>query len=919
MDTPPVRDPTPQKVSHMTARQQHCANSPQPSDRMRWWCRTVCFVVALGTSLSAVAAHAETRLVVYPSEITLPRLGSKHQLLVTKIDDSGRQIDVTREAKLTGDTQGIVAIGDALSVDATAAGQVQLTVEAAGLTATIGVTVSSADAPLIPSFHNDVQPILTRFGCNQGACHGKLAGQNGFRLSLRGYANEWDHDWITREFFGRRIDRALPAQSLLVQKPLGHIPHGGGKLWSENDPSFQTLVRWIEAGAPAQLEKEPATVKLEVFPPASVYLPGDEQQLLVRAHYDNGEVRDVTWLTQFFSNDQSVIDVSPTGLVKMLRSGESVVRVHFQGHVEVVALTIPFQQTPAPEQYAARNNAVDEHVMNKLASLRIPVSPGCDDATFLRRAMLDTIGTLPTPEEVIAFTSDTSATKREALVDSLLNRPEFTDFWTLQLCDLLQNRKERDHDVRGTKGVRSLHAWVREQVAKNRPWHELAADVLTAKGDVISSPQVGYYIVTVGEFRRAEESEVVASVAQSFLGTRVGCAKCHNHPLEKYTQDDYYHFAAFFGRVSFDRRDSMEGPTNLVLASEEMHSIKREIAQQQQQVAAAEKELAALPQGDDDTAKNALKGAEDQLMQKKQRLEELEKRLANVLERPITVRQPRTNQQLAPQPLDRAVTEIAKDADPRDSLVKWMIDPKNENFSGNMVNRLWKHFLGVGLVEPVDDLRASNPPSNRELWDTLRNELIASNYNLKHVMRMILLSRTYQLSSATVTGNELETRFYSHYYARRLPAEVLLDAISQSTGQPDEFPGYPVGIRAVQLPDPGVTSYFLSLFGRSSRVTACACERIGEVTLPQLLHLQCGDDLTKKLAHDDANLAAWIKAEPSPDKLIEKMFLATLSRLPTEEELKQVLAELGPEDQRQEAYRDLFWALLNAKEFAFNH
>lgn len=882
--------------------------------------RTAVAIAALVFGLMAAGMlSAETRLVVYPAEITLPRLSATQHLLVSKVDDAGRSVDVTRAAKITGDTQGIVSLGTELSVVATAAGETKLTVEVDGLTAPVVVKVATADAPLVPSFRHDIQPILTRFGCNQGACHGKLAGQNGFKLSLRGYASEWDHDWITREFFGRRIDRAAPAQSLLVQKPLGRMPHGGGKLWSENDPSVQTLVRWIEAGTPALVENEPACVKLEVFPPPSIYQPGDEQQLMVRAHYENGDVRDVTWLTQFFSNDLSVAEVSPGGLVKMLRSGETVVRIHFQNHVEVMPLTIPFSAAPAPEQYAQRHSPVDEHVMNKLSSLRIPVSPPCDDVTFLRRAMLDTIGTLPTPEEVLAFTADTDPSKRQKLVDSLLNRPEFVDFWTLQLCDILQNRRERDHDVRGTKGVRSLHAWVREQVAKNRPWNEMAADVLTAKGDVITTPQVGYYIVTVGEFRRAEESEVVSSVAQGFLGTRVGCAKCHNHPLEKYTQDDYYHFAAFFGRVSFDRQDSMQGPTNLLLVSEETHQINRDINDQNNQIAATQKELAALPQNDDEAVKNSRKGLEEQLAQKQQRLMELEKRRTMSIERAVTVRQPRTNQQLAPQPLDRATTEIAPGSDPRESLVKWMTDPQNENFSGNIVNRLWKHFLGVGLVEPVDDLRASNPPSNRPLWDHLRSELIASNYNLKHVMRLILLSRTYQLSSATVAGNELETRFYSHYYARRLPAEVLLDAITSSTGQPDSFPGYPVGIRAVQLPDPGVASYFLSLFGRSNRVTACACERSGDVTLPQLLHLQCGDELTAKLAHADANLAKWMKDSPEPEALVEKLFLATLSRKPTDEELKQVLAELGPEDQRHEAYKDLFWALLNAKEFAFNH
>jgi hypothetical protein len=354
---------------------------------------------------------------------------------------------------------------------------------------------------------------------------------------------------------------------------------------------------------------------------------------------------------------------------------------------------------------------------------------------------------------------------------------------------------------------------------------------------------------------------VVASVAQAFLGTRVGCCKCHNHPLEKYTQDDYYHFAAYFSRVRLERKEPKQGPTKLLAAAADPNQNKN----------------------------------------------------------PVGVVQPRTGQFLKPQPLDRTPATVDPSDDPRVKLAEWMTDPKNENFSGAMVNRLWKHYLGVGLVEPVDDLRTSNPPSNPDLWQALKREFVTHKYDLKHLMRVILNSRTYQLESATTKRNETETRFYSHYYARRLPAEVLLDGISQATGVPDTFPGYPVGIRAIQLPDPALKSYFLSLFGRSERVTACACERNGEVTMPQLLHLQNSESIMQRIRSGDGRLAALLKAKKTDAEMMEELFLATLSRPPTAAETAEVKKELAAATDKEEVWRDLFWALLNSKEFSFNH
>lgn len=727
--------------------------------------------------------------------------------------------------------------------------------------AALGTIALAAPPENPPSFVNDVLPILTRQGCNQGSCHGKGAGQNGFRLSLRGYAPELDYQWLTREFAGRRIVAEAPEESLLLRKPTGQVPHEGGRLFGIGSHEYRVLLAWLKAGAPGPLKNEPAVKRLTIQPGHRTLKVGDELPLTVRADYTDGTSRDVTWLTRFASNDAGLIAVTPAGQVKALRHGETAVRAAFQGAVAVAILTVPFEGAVDAARFAVpRNNFIDEFVFRKLAELRIEPSDLCTDAEFLRRAMLDTIGVLPTPDEVRAFLADRSADKRAKLIDRLLNRPEFVDYWTLQLADLLQNRRERDHDVRGVKGVRQFQDWLRAQVAANRPWDELARAVLTASGPTTTSPAVGYFVVNVGEHREAEQSEVVASVAQAFLGVRVGCARCHNHPLERTTQDDYYRFATFFSRIALDRKEPTKGPTVLRVSRHDPHENKR----------------------------------------------------------PIGVVQPRTGEFLSPRPLDRSPMTIAPGEDPRVYLAAWIASPNNEQFSGAMVNRLWSHFLGVGLVEPVDDLRATNPPSNPELWQALSRELVAHRFDLKHLMRVILNSRTYQLSSTTRPGNAADVRFGSHSIARRLPAEVLADAISQATDVPDIYPGYPVGLRAVQLPGPGLKSYFLSLFGRSERVTACACERNSAVTMPQLLQLQNGGIL-QKIRAGDGRLAALLKAQPDDRRLTEELFLTALGRMPTAAEWRAMQTALAEGDARAEVFRDLFWALLNSKEFAFNH
>ena len=776
----------------------------------------------------------------------------------------------------------------------------------------------------LPSFARDVQPLLTKLGCNQGACHGKLAGQNGFRLSLRGYAPDWDHFWITREFSSRRINPANPNDSLLIQKPLGTKPHAGGRLMAANSREQHVLTEWLKAGAPGPVKDEPTVAKLTISPTEHLLAVQQTQPLTVTAKYTDGRQRDVTWLTVFTSNDSAVAEIDRKGVITAHRSGETAIVASFDGQVAVAIATIPFgepkREGEAPAEPTARPgspdpaaNDIDTHVFAKLAALRIEPSAPASDAEFLRRVFLDTIGTLPTADEVRGFLADTSIDKRTKVIDALLQRPEFVDFWTLQFADLFQNRKERDHDVRGSKGVRQFHAWLRSQIAVNRPWDQLCQEVLTTEGSTDDKPAIGYFIVTVGENGDADRSEVVASVAQAFLGTRIGCAQCHNHPLEKYTQDDYYHFAAFFSRMRFDRKPSEQSATRLFTTTGEGLNFLRDrenVTRERQTIETS------LPGTSDEAKLTELKKKQEELIR---RLADLDKRLAEQDARKVGVGQPRTGQFIEPRPLDRSPVEIAPGTNPRTVLASWMTNPSNEFFSGAIINRLWKHFLGVGLVEPVDDLRATNPPSNPALFKSLQRELVQSGFDLRHVMRRILNSRTYQLTSATTASNATDTRFYSHYIARRLPAEVLLDAVSQTTAVPESFAGYPLGLRAIQLPDPSIGSYFLATFGRSDRVTACACERQGEITLPQLLQMQNGDAILQKIAATDGRLTELLKATTDDSIAVETLFLTCFNRQPTPAEMQKVASLLSGEETREEKFRDLFWALLNSKEFAFNH
>ena len=860
-------------------------------------------------ALAITATAAASRLVISPERIDLQGGEKQHGLLVTLVESDGHSTDVTLKSTLTSSTPQIATIDQSGQVVALADGQAEIAVSFGGKTAKASVTTRDTAKARTPSFRQDVEPILTKSGCNQGGCHGKLAGQNGFKLSLRAFAPDWDHDWLTKDISARRVNFAFPAESLLLQKASGGVQHEGGTRFREDSRSYRMLADWIAARAPAPVADEAEPVRLEVIPGDRSMHPGETQQLLVRANYADGRVRDVTWLAQFFSNDEGMLKVKPDGLVKSLRAGEGSVRVHFQGLVEVAHFTMPYDQSVKGADFSKAGNVLDKPIFAKLKSLHLAPSPDCDDSTYLRRAFIDTIGILPTPEEVEAFLADKRRDKRARLADSLLARPEWVDYWALQISDLLQNRKERDHDVRGVKGVRAFHGWVRDQLSAGRGWDQIASSVLLAKGDVVANPQIGYFITLIGEKSNVEESELPDSVAQAFLGARVGCARCHNHPLERYTQDDFYHFSAFFSKVAIQRENPEKAPSALHFASHEQREQERRATEIGQRV--EEAEVVARAFGEEPGGEEPAKRLGDQ----RRELAEVLKRIDQEKTKQPSVNQPRTGKPMAPQGLDRAPWKYEAGCDPREQFVESML--KSDQFSGAMVNRLWKHFFSVGLVEPVDDLRASNPPSNSELWALLNKEFAANHFDLRHLMKLILTSRAYQLSSATHQGNQTDTRFYSHYYARRLPAEVLMDAIAAGTGTPTKFEGHPLGVRAVQVPEPNMNSYFLTLFGRSDRVTACACERSGEVTLPQLLHLHNGEDLQKQIADPAGRLAALLK-NPDDRAVFTPLFQATVGRRPTELEIAAVTKSYTPAE-REQGLRDLLWSLLNSKEFAFNH
>lgn len=716
--------------------------------------------------------------------------------------------------------------------------------------------VFAADRPV--SFVNEVVPVLTKAGCNVGVCHAKAGnGQNGFQLSLLGFEPAEDFDHLVREARSRRLFVGAPDRSLLLLKASGQVPHGGGLRLASNTDGFAVLRDWIGQGARYDGDTAPKLTSFEVQPSQGTIQRQTTQQLKALARYSDGTVRDVTGMALYEANDKAMAEVSDQGLVKVLDiTGNVAVMVRYQGNVAVYSASVPLGAPVA--NLPAPKNFVDQHVFANLTALGIPPSPVCDDATFLRRVTLDIGGRLPTEAEATAFLASTDENKRDKVIDDLLRTPDYADFFANKWTALLKNRRDDSSDIVSNF---AFHAWVRDSLLANKPYDQFVRELLAATGTVIGNPPVAWYK------RVKEPKQQLEDVAQLFLGVRMQCAQCHHHPFERWSQDDYYSLAAFFSQVG--RKPSSTRGEDLIFH-------KRGIA----------------------VANNMKTGAP-----------------------------------LKPAALGDAIPEIAADEDPRLRLADWMATKNNPFFAKSLVNRYWKHFFQRGLIEPEDDIRDTNPPTNPALLAALEQHFIASGFDLKDLVRVITQSRTYQLSEVPNEYNLVDRQNYSRYYPRRLQAEVLLDAIDALAGTQTDFTNLPPGTRAVALPDNSYnrSSPFLRVFGRPEGESVCECERVQSSSLAQSLHLINAPDIKAKLGAGNGRAERLSKEERPNEAKIRELYVAAFAREPRPAELKTAIEYLteprlsadgqpvNPQSASRENFQDLIWALINTKEFLFNH
>ena len=791
-----------------------------------------------------IASAAEDSIVLLPASFTLQGPMASQQLLVEKKRGQHLVGTPTEPFVIASDRPEVVKVEGNVALPV-ANGRATLSVTVGPFTAHADVMVADMDQPFQWSFRNHVEPVLTKAGCNSGACHGAAAGKKGFRLSLQGYDPEGDFLSITRQARGRRVTPHDPGRSLFLTKPTAAVPHAGGFRFDVGSTEYRVLSQWIAAATPAPKAEDPRLERLEVLPAGAVLVPGDRQQLLVRAHFTDGHTEDVTRWAKYVSTNLPVAQVGTTGEVEVMGHGEGAVTAWYLSQVAVATITSPFPGQLPPETFtsAPRRNFIDELVLAKLEALNIPPSPPAPDAEFLRRAYIDTIGVLPTSDETRAFLADAAPDKRDRLIESLLGRTEFVDYWTYKWSDLLLVNSERLRPP----AMWAYFSWVRNNVAANTPWDEFARSLLTSKGGTLENGATNYFVL------HQDPATLAETTAVTFLGMSIGCAKCHNHPLEKWTNSQYYAMANLFARV---RAKDATGDGH--------------------------KTIFASSQGD--------------------------------------LVQPLTGLAQPPQPLDGEAISLDAPEDRRVHLANWLTSPENPYFSRSIANRVWANFLGAGLVENVDDLRMTNPASNEQLLSAAAKHLADSGFDLKALMRTILQSHTYQRSSQVLPGNAADTRFYSRYYPRRMMAEVLLDAISQVSGSPTQFPNYPAGWRAMQLPDANVNSYFLKTFGRPDRVITCECERTAEPTMVQVLHISNGDTINQKLEAAGNRLDQILAAGTPDDQWIEEVYLSALSRNPTRQErdqVREIIASSGESNKRL-LLEDLYWSILSSKEFLFN-
>lgn len=799
----------------------------------------ICSAATAGTRHAAVV-----ELRILPPSIELTGALDRQAVVIQAELNDGTTLDVTGQAFLAlQDGQHARLEGTLLRPRGN--GDSELFVDYAGTTATAAVHVTDLARQPAVSFRLDVLPALTRAGCNSGACHGSSRGQDGFRLSLFGFDPTGDYQRITREQVGRRIDLAHPARSLLLDKGLGNVPHTGGRRFAQTDAACATLLEWLRQGAADDAADIARPIGLELLPRLSVLRSGGEtQQMVVMARYSDGSDRDVTALSAFLSSDAGVARVSEDGVTQSDRRGEAQITARFATFVvgaNVMVLPASAVQAEFP---VAPGNWVDEPIFDKLRRLRIAPSPLCDDATFVRRAYIDVIGSLPRPVEVDAFTAATRADKRALLIDELLQRQEFTELWVMKWAELLQIRTDENRKV-SYKAMLRYADWLADRIARNVRIDRIVHDLIASSGGTFQNPATNFYQVEQDPLKLAENT------AQVMLGMRIQCAQCHNHPFDRWTMDDYYGFAAFFAQIG---GKEAQDPREAIIF-------------------------------------DARSGA---------------------------TQHPVSKAEVAPKFLGGAVPDLAG-RDRREVLADWLTAPDNPYFARNLVNLVWAHFFGRGLVEPVDDARVTNPPSHPELQDELARRFVASGYDFRQLIRELCTSTTYQLASVGEAGNHDDTRNFSHVLPRRMRAEVLLDAIGAVTETTNKFRGLPDGARAVQIADGSISNYFLDTFGRASRETVCSCEVKVDPNLSQALHLLNGDTTQQRIVNGGV-VARQLTAGRSPQQIVDDLYLRCFARRPGAAERDRIDAALAAEPgQEREILEDLFWALLNSREFLFNH
>jgi hypothetical protein len=785
-------------------------------------------------------APSWTAFTVYPSEIRISSQSDSQHVIAVATRADGITLDVSDQVEWRIENPAVARLEN-LVVYPVADGATELVAAWNAMEARAKLDLTQTATPRTVSFERDVMPVLTKVGCNTGSCHGAARGKDGFRLSLFGFDPLGDYQRITREIGIRRINLAVPEQSLILLKATGAVQHSGGKKIEPGSKHYHTLLSWLQAGAPPDAARPPAVTKVELYPNQAVLEgEGTQQRLVALATYADGTQRDVWDLASFTTNNERTGAVALDGRITGGVRGEAFVMARFDTHTvgtQVLALPTGLQTAVQPTSA----NYIDQWVDTKLQKLRLPASSLCSDAEFIRRATIDITGLLPTEEETQTFLASTDPNKRPALVDALLSRKEFSEIWAMKWADLLMIKSKNEVSY---KAAYLYYNWLINQIASNVPIDRIVRDLLMASGGTFQSPATNFYQVETDRLKLSE------NVAQVFMGIRTQCAQCHNHPFDRWTMDDYYGFAAFFSQVG--RKQSEDYRQILVF--------------------------------------NAFGG-------------EVNHPVGGAVVKPKFLGGP---------------TPDTNGKDRRAVLAEWITSTDNPYFSKSVANRIWAHFTGVGIVDPVDDFRASNPPSNPELLDALAGKLVEYRYDIKQLVRDICNSQTYQRTTSPVEGNEQDLRNYSHAMVRRIPAENLLDCISQVTQTKEKFRGLPLGARAVQIADGATSNYFLTTFGRSARTTVCADEATTDPSLSQALHLINGNAVSGKI-NQGGTLNQWKQQGLTHEAIIDRIYFQCLCRFPTEAEkarLMQIVQESANPDM---GLHDVYWAVLNSREFIFNH